>query len=203
MHYDPAAAAIGLRAAIAVLAAVSVVHFIVLPTLVAGFRQRIFESRRRLFICMTEGHIPADHPAYTGLRRSMNNLIRFAERVTFTRTVLAGLSFRESGSRQSQSLEQAIRGIEDEDVRDRLMAFRMEITREILRHLILTSPAVWALVVMLAIGAIGQALVRGVSKARSGATKAIHRLVIQQLRQRMPLESLQAEADLFSECSPA
>lgn len=51
------------------------------------FRQRIFEVRDELFDYAAEGKISFDDPAYGALRGLLNSYIRFAHRLSLTRTV--------------------------------------------------------------------------------------------------------------------
>jgi hypothetical protein len=140
-------------------ALVAVVQFMLLPVAVEAFRQRTFELRRELFNYMAEGNIRPDDPAYVRLRWLLNQLLRYAERVTFLRLVVMNCAY-DPVVAPVEPLDHVIRQVKDERVRAHLRVFHARVSGAIMWHVIVTSPAAWVLS-LIAIPAI--ALKRSIS----------------------------------------
>jgi len=110
-----------------------------------AFRQSIFELRDRLFDEAAEGAIPFDHPAYLMLRSTMNGFIRFAHRLQLLELVVLfaiatrSQSSREAGEEFGKRWDEALHDL-DESARAKLEAYKREMNRLVLTHLIWRSP---------------------------------------------------------------
>src|SRR6185437_15030162 len=58
------------------------------------FRDDLFALRNELFDYAAKGGISFDEPAYGILRNTMNGLLRYAERISFTHTLLVSVTQR-------------------------------------------------------------------------------------------------------------
>jgi hypothetical protein len=171
-------------------ALVAVIQFMLLPTAVEAFRQRLFELRRELFLYMADGHIRPNHPAYLRLRRLLDSLLRFAERVTFLRIVMMQVSYDPDAATEP-TIEKVIDTARDERTRAHLRAFHYRVTFTILRHIVFTSPAAWCLVVVV-VPAL--AIRRGVRTLKS----LKRTLLVVPARVRTPIRLLEDQADLLA-----
>lgn len=115
------------------------------PTLVEGFRQRIFRLRREMFLFMIEQKLDPSEPAYTHLRSTMNGLLRFAERLTVVRVLLHGAIFRQQTYAYSQKVHERLSMLQNPMLREKLSHFRLKLGYEIIRHIVITSPIAWVL----------------------------------------------------------
>lgn len=129
-------------------ALVAAFQFVVLPSLVEGFRQRIFNLRRDMFLLLVDHGLRPDEPAYTHLRSTMNGVLRFAERLTLTRLLLHGTIFRKQTQAYARKLQQNLANIEDAALREHLIQYRQRLGQEIVRHVITVSPIAWVLLVL-------------------------------------------------------
>ena len=55
------------------------------------FRDQLFALRNELFDYAAQGGVSFDEPAYGILRNTMNGLLRYAERISFTHAILANV----------------------------------------------------------------------------------------------------------------
>lgn len=140
MHYSTAELAMLVRMSVALLCIIATVQFVLLPTLAEGFRQRIFELRRSMFLYMAEGNVEPNEPAYTQLRSTMNGLIANAECITFVRLVVAGTVHAKQGREYRERFDELLLLIPREDVRKQLEWYRQHIGYNILLQTLRTSP---------------------------------------------------------------
>lgn len=135
-------------AVISLLLLLAAFQFVLLPSLMDEFRQRIFHLRRELFLMAADGMLGPNEPAYTHLRTTMNGVLRFTERLTLLRLFLHGTLFREQTRAYSQKLHRELSRVEDPLVREKLMYFRRRLGQEIIRHVLVVSPVAWVLFVL-------------------------------------------------------
>lgn len=127
------------RAGLATAALLLGIGYVLKPTLVEIFRQRIFELRRGMFLDRVDKVIEPDR-AYRILMDTMNGTIRYAEHVTFGRSIVGLLVLR----RYTYEIDIAL-GTSSEKTRKILIQYRTKLHYEIARHMLLTSPLLWAL----------------------------------------------------------
>jgi len=149
MQVDTQILAVLLRFAIGIVALMVGWQFVLKPTLVDGFRQRLFALRHDLFLFMAGGHVSSRDPVYVNFRETLNFLIRYAERLTGTRAILAFFVPTPSLVKNNGDLSNRIASIPDEKVRKRIMQYRREMSRAIFCHLLCIAPlAIPALVLL-------------------------------------------------------
>jgi hypothetical protein len=124
------------------LALVAVWQFMLRPTLVDYYRADLFKLRRRLFLFMASGKISSSNPAYKDLRKGINSLLRFAERVTFLRLIVTALFARQNGRQLVARRTKLIAAAPNSEARQYLALVDEQIAVTTLIHLIRTSPLV-------------------------------------------------------------
>lgn len=155
-----------------------------IPYRVDYFRQRLFKLRDELFEYANSGAIEFTHPAYTDLRLTINALIRYGHRVTIWRIVMSMVSLRRSGYSQivnsyAEWRKQTER-IQDEKTRNKIYAFRNEISTIMAAHMVLISPMTIAAVVAIAIYLRAcKKMVKSLGAARDAAREKIERLNVE------------------------
>ena len=126
-----------------------------IPYRVDYFRQRLFKLRDELFEYANAGHLEFTHPAYTDLRLLINALIRYGHRVTIWRIVMSMVSLARSGNSHVANdyaeWRERTERIENEETRNRIYAFRSEISKIMAAHMVLISPMTIAVVGVIAI----------------------------------------------------
>lgn len=136
-------------------------QFLLLPTLVAGFRQRIFGLRRELFLLVVQNKISPEEPAYTHLRSTMNGVLRFAHHLTLTRLLFHGTLFRKHTLAYAQRLKEDLASVRNSKLREQLIQFRLRLGQEIIRHVLLSSPLAWICTLLLSPILLGIVVFRG------------------------------------------
>lgn len=174
-----------------VAAFVFVFQVVLWPTLADELRLRLFTLRRRLFLYMASGRIAPNHPAYVQLRTTINSMIFFADRLSFTRAALDALVWRKQGAAHAQDFAQVLSSVSNPEVRAELAKFNDEIHLHLVRHLVVTSPVLWA---VLAVVTPVFFLLRIASSIR-GLKSEIARV---SFRVRGALMGVQAEADALA-----
>jgi hypothetical protein len=125
------------------LIALTVFYFgAVKPLQVDILRQNLFEIRDALFDFAADNGISFQHPAYRGLRQEINNFIRFADKITFSRLVLTALFWTEEiqppGWLSAMDVLPPL-------ARHRLIQTRRETAEAIIHHMIYYSPIMMAI----------------------------------------------------------
>jgi hypothetical protein len=100
-------------------------------------RENLFALRGELFNCAVETGLPFDHPSYRGLRGDLNSFIRFAERMTLFRAILATLVLGKRVERPEW--QNHLQGLPIH-VQKRLLAIHRREAIEIANYVILGSP---------------------------------------------------------------
>jgi hypothetical protein len=139
-----------LHTLLAICAIMATWRFVVFPTLVAGFRQQLFEIRRNLFLFAYDSGIGFANPAYLHLRAAINGLLRSAEDVSLGRAIfLQMFCKRTTYSYEQEAFDAAIKQVDSGDAAKHLMRFRTEILVALALFTVVSSPIGWAgLVVM-------------------------------------------------------
>ena len=166
MHFDPMFSANGVWVGGSIIALALTFQHIFLPTMVDGFRDRLFSLRRDLLLLVSRGTMSAKDPAYLHLRDDLNRYIRFAERMTFMRGVLiptaAHLLADHVVKRQVLSYhQQIIANVSDVGLREALRSIDEKIASAIAIHVFASSPVAWCLAVILLPVAFISAIVAG------------------------------------------
>ncbi|MCU1278251.1 MAG: hypothetical protein JWM53_1797 [bacterium] len=126
-----------------VVAAIAALRYVLVPTLIEEFRQRVFQLRRRLFLVMADGLIHRNDVAYSRLYRAMNGTLRYAESVTFFRLLVHDIFMRRELKAADDPMDQAIAGMQNEVARQRLVMLRRQLGFEVARHILISSPLAW------------------------------------------------------------
>lgn len=154
-----------------------------IPYRIDYFRQRLFKMRDDLFEYAAAGNIEFTHPAYTDLRLTINALIRYGHRVTIWRIVMSMVSLVHSGDSHMANgyiewKEQTER-IENEKTRNRIYAFRNEISKIMAAHMVLISPMTLVVVAAIAIYLRACKMMKSLSAARDAARERIELLNVE------------------------
>ena len=104
-------------------------------------RQRLFELRDRLFMLAVEGKMGFDDPVYVSFRNSLNNRIRYAERIVFGDLVAFLIAFRGEVP-EIRTLDDEIVALEDQELRSKLLAMQLESLQLQLVHVVIRSPVI-------------------------------------------------------------
>lgn len=169
-------------------------RYLLLPTLVDEFRQKVFALRRELFLLMADHRLPYSEPAYTRLRATMNAQLRYAERLTMGRLLVSALVSRSAAKEYRARQLQDIDAITNHEVRLAIEDIRQRLSIAIAIHLVLASPIGWLIGASLIAWGVGSRLGRSVQ----GLTATIR---IQFFR--LPVEILEEQAEVLTEASPA
>ena len=149
MSFDPTYAADAIWVGVSFIALGVAFQYLFLPTCVDGLRDRLFGIRRELFMMVVSGEVSADDPAYVSLRRSLNAIIRVAERVTFVRGYLAPavalLIRRGRGGREQikEKHDAAFARVENVEVRQALLKLHEKLAHAVAIHVLVSSPIAW------------------------------------------------------------
>ena len=136
-----------------------------------------------MFEYANAGNLEFTHPAYTDLRLTINALIRYGHRVTIWRIVMSMVSLARSGDSHMANgyiewKEQTER-IENEETRNRIYAFRNEISQIMAAHMVLISPMTIAVVSAIAIYLRACKMMKSLSAARDAARERIELLNVE------------------------
>lgn len=193
MQPDVHSIAVVLRISIGMLALFLAFRFLFVPTVVASFRQRIFEERRALFLFMADGGILPDNPAYVHLRSTMNGLLRQAENITFLRMLMAWRLYREQSKIYRDHFQIAIDAIEDNAKKDQLLKHREAVSLAVFSRILFTSPMAMFCAIVFCSVALLRALVLLITK---GPSSSKHEKETMEARMFEPVASIEAEARL-------
>lgn len=127
---------------IACLAVLVAWRKLVLPNLRDSLRHRLFDLRHELFMFMANGGVAADARAYGHVRSAMNGWIRFAERLSFTRTVLLAVVARDELRVRTEKVDRDLAEL-DPSAREALVLFRRRAGKAIATYLVASSPLAW------------------------------------------------------------
>jgi hypothetical protein len=140
-----------------------------------AFRQRIFEIRDELFDYAAEGGIPFDHPAYGALRGLLNGYIRFAHKMSLTRSIamyiLRRLVPNPALDRSVSELFRPINEMPDGKAKEKLLGIQSRASDEV--FLFVARPAmIFMLPPILALLA-GTSIYRSIQRKRKEFTETI------------------------------
>jgi hypothetical protein len=124
------------------------------------FRHEMFILRAELFDYARRGEIEFDHPAYAGLRTTLNGFLRFAERVGFVSLWLNLSVLRrvppDSNIWWWERHWQEALGTLDPELKTEFVAIRERMHFELFKHLLLSSPFLLATIVPVAVASVVQ-----------------------------------------------
>ena len=169
-----------LRSCLVLLFAWLIWHQFWVPYRVDYFRHRLFKLRDELFEYANAGGIEFTHPAYTNLRLTINALLRYGHRVTIWRIIMSMVSFGGSQIADSYAVwkEQTER-IENEEARNRIYAFRSEVSKIMAAHMVLISPMTLVVVASIAIYLRACKMMKSLGAARDAARERIELLNVE------------------------
>jgi len=106
------------------------------------FRQRLFALRDELFDIAADGDIRFNDYAYSGLRRLLNNTIRFGHRVNSAQVIAIGVFGSDAPEAVEQSYKdwlRSVENIENEQVRKKIHSIHERLHYEMVTKIVLTS----------------------------------------------------------------
>jgi hypothetical protein len=119
------------------------------------FRQRAFAIRDELFDYAASGAISFDDPAYWRLRLAMNSVIRYSHRFTFGEAILPPMIYVVLGwkpaPRPAWDAWRKALARQSDDVQAKLNDFDKRFDLLSVKHLLLTTPLSWPLILIVAI----------------------------------------------------
>jgi hypothetical protein len=149
-----AQAVTGLASAVSLLGIVMLLMWLYRDYRVDAFRQQMFAMRDELFDLANAGLISFDDSAYGMLRRTMNGYIRFGHRLSLLHVLIFAVITRSSSRERSfDSRWVATLATLPPEARERLQEFRHGMDRLVVKHAILNSPLLVAMVVPALLGA--------------------------------------------------
>jgi|SRR5208282_5453038 len=113
------------------------------------FREELFIVRSELFEYAASGAVPFDNPAYRVLMNFLNDIIRYAHALTFSRFIIGSTLNTMYPNRPKQPIEEwreAVARIESDEVRNRLIEFHNRMGQSIAGQLLRRSPFMLLLV---------------------------------------------------------
>jgi hypothetical protein len=148
MQYDTIANV--MQSGIAICLVLLIAKYALTPTLCDVFRQRVFRLRRLLLLMRIDGLVEPNDRAYLILYRMMNGVIGNAEHMTFGRLLLFSAMPvpHELINNESVDLFEEAASSSPEPVRRRLAQLRIDLGYEIVRHVVMTSPLAWGILVV-------------------------------------------------------
>jgi len=159
------------QAGLTAIALVVAIRFILRSALVELFRQRLFEVRRAMFIAHVDAKREADR-TYRLMTNTMNSLIRYADHVTFVRSLVGLVAVRKVPDEVDAILKDA-----DDETQKLFHVYRKRLNYEIARHMMLTSPFLWifflATLPLVLLTAILLSLLRMVHVMRAAFAKTV------------------------------
>lgn len=145
-----------LRTGGTVLVTLFVLKFMLASTVTEWFRQRMFETRRDLFILVAAGRVdPTTEIAYTHTRTTLNSLLQFADRVTLTRLLVGSSLMRKEADEYARRVQKMLDEVKDPDVREEIRGSWVRMNTIILQHVVLRSPFLIAATLLWSITAGG------------------------------------------------
>jgi hypothetical protein len=191
MHFDPVVSANGAWVGLSFLILVLVFQYVYLPTLVDGFRDRLFSIRRELLLLVAQERLPTNDPSYLAMRQTINGFVRHAERVTFLRGVfIPAIVMLISSTRERQVVRQILPDhmltkTSDPDVQATLRELEYRLEKATALHVLASSPIAWIAAVFLVLPLL--VLVAALAGSITAA-KASHRKIVEQVSDRAACE---------------
>ncbi len=185
MHFDPVVSANGAWVGLSFLTLVLVFQYIYLPTLVDGFRDRLFGIRRELLLLVAQERLPANDPAYVALRHTINGFVRYAERVTFLRGVFIPTLVMLISSKRERKIvarlgvpDHTLTKTSDPNVKEKLRELEYRAQKATALHVLASSPIAWiaAAVLVLPLLVLVAALAGSITAAKASQRKIVERV---------------------------
>ncbi len=163
--------------AFGVLALASFVVFYILRSQrLDNYRQQLFALRDEFFDYAADGHIAFDDEAYVLLRLQMNSMIRFAHQLSLFRALMTGaarLTFQPRPLEWNAAWANALKRLENEDVRLKLKAFHEASMMLAVKHLLVGSPVLWLLMLLSAVFLLCRGAFAGMQQLFSAASQQV------------------------------
>jgi hypothetical protein len=140
--------ALALKGLFVALGLVATVQFVLLPLAVDLYRQRLFNLRRELYLLMVDGGVAPSEPAYQHLLLTMNALLRYAHLATFLRGLFGALGTRGPTKSWSAEVDATFEAMTDESAREALRDLRKRLEKEVLWHMMRSSPSLWVFLIL-------------------------------------------------------
>ena len=132
-----------LKGAMALTALWVVVFWCWRPYRVDSFRQKLFMLRHELFAFAADGGVGFDEPAYQELRMRINGMIRFADRISFSRffftIMLNRISHNPLLVELNQGWSKKIASVKTDRAKKQLMHYHANMDMLMLQHIITGS----------------------------------------------------------------
>jgi hypothetical protein len=143
------------------------------PYRLDALREVLFALRDELFlVAIDDENLPFAHPAYTELRNNLNGMIRFAEKMTFSRSLLVWLLVPRELTTKSD-WDTKLRGL-PLHVQRHLLRIRADATIAVANHVIHGSPLLLpAFYVLRTIGHVNHFAQTLVNRVRSGIARPL------------------------------
>lgn len=113
------------------------------PLALDELRQTLFTIRDQLFLDAAQGRhgLSFDLPAYRAVRQQINGLLRFCFRITFAGIVIYQVTPLRKRLRDFKTPDQvAIEALPDGEAKDTLGRVRRNVTMQVVKYLLKTSP---------------------------------------------------------------
>ena len=118
------------------------------------FREDLFSLRQDLFDYAAESGVNFDDPAYGMLRSTMNGVIQFGHRLGLLEILASYFTVRKSGPSGGVfsfwSVWEKRLGTLPQQERKKLLEFHLKMHLLVVKHLLLSSPIMWLLIVVTA-----------------------------------------------------
>ena len=132
-----------------------------------ALRQKLFALRDELFDLACDSQLAFEDPAYWRLRRTLNSMIRFAHRLSFTRlvvTILGTAGLRDEGA--YGKWKSALDAVESDELKGKIKQIHRRMVSMVSWHIVRGCPLLWVLL-------SGVLLVATVFALLSGAAKVV------------------------------
>lgn len=144
----------GISSAISLLGLVVLVFWLYRQYRIDAFRQEMFAVRDELFDFADAGHVPFESSAYGMLRATMNGYIRFGHRASLLHVLLFAAAAKREASRHVERDHDSFNAKWTASASDlpraeraELEKFRTRMDRLVVKHVLLNSPLLVALVI--------------------------------------------------------
>lgn len=148
-----------------------------------SLRQKLFILRDELFDYALEGGIDFSDPAYTATRTTLNCLIRFAHKITFSRVVIGFTSDKlQLPSRRNPHAE--VMALPEGEVKQKLVSVQNRMLFALAIHITTGSPTLWIGLLIFS----AHLCIKGAIKRTSDVLSAFSKIIRIDLIERMAVE---------------
>lgn len=151
----PAEAITGISSGISILGLIILIFWLYRNYRIDTFRQQMFALRDEVFDYVEESGVGFETRAYGVLRTTMNGYIRFAHRISLLHLLLFAVVTRHEIDPDSRSFEaiwtEATNAV-PKQIAEKLDAYRERLNMLVVKHLVLNSPVLVAMVIPALVG---------------------------------------------------